>query len=78
MQWVTARCMLENDSTDPNAVTVRECVIRSGVEPQPCEHNEAFKMDYCEVLVKKGRYKGTADMCNKDPKVTVSSAVSGV
>ena len=78
MQWVTARCMLENDSSDPKSVAVRECVIRSGAQPQPCELNEWYKMDYCEVLVKKGKYKGTADMCTKDPKVTVSSAASGV
>jgi hypothetical protein len=70
--------MLENDSSDPNSVAVRECIKRSGATPQPCELNESYKMDYCKVLIEKGKYKGTADMCTKDPKVKVSSAASDV
>ena len=77
MQWVTDRCMLEHDRSDPNSEAVQECVRRSGAGPQPCELNRHYKRAYCEVLVKKGKYKGSIATCVGDPEVTGSYGKGG-
>ena len=76
-QWVTDRCMIENDTADPKSAAVVECIRRS--EPlQPCELNASYKKAYCQVLISKGQYKGTADACVADAKVTGSIPKGGV
>jgi len=70
LKWVAARCMLELDTSDTTSPSVVECVKRSGAYPQACELNISYKQAYCELLVSKGRYKGSIELCVADAGVT--------
>jgi hypothetical protein len=67
IQWATDQCLLQTGSKDSRSRAMQTCLRKADTIRQPCEWNIEYKRDYCKLLIRKRRFRGTVKVCLADP-----------